>query len=180
MLSNVGNVDDVDCYLHSRRWQNICYRYGKLCLSQPLNAIFQNLASNIYCIMIMTFWTVESKMPPLQNSAHHECFLPFSCHHWIQYYNNKFYIVLCLHFVFIFANSLYLMLLSMCLALPSVLWRSGWAAGRVLPFWSRLTRVVPDKIQEGHKTVLCVCVVNVFSTPSCCNYAASEWCFVGE
>jgi len=28
----------------------------------------------------------------------------------------------------------------------------------VLPFWCRLTRVVPDKIQEGHKMV-CVCVV---------------------
>jgi len=26
----------------------------------------------------------------------------------------------------------------------------------VLPFWFRLTRVVPDKIQEGHKTVVCV------------------------
>jgi len=28
----------------------------------------------------------------------------------------------------------------------------------VLPFWYRLTRVVPDKIQEGRKTVVCVCV----------------------
>ena len=27
-----------------------------------------------------------------------------------------------------------------------------------LPFWYRLTRVVPDKIQEGHKAVVCVCV----------------------
>ena len=26
----------------------------------------------------------------------------------------------------------------------------------VLPFWCRLTRVVPDKIQEGRKTVVCV------------------------
>jgi len=28
----------------------------------------------------------------------------------------------------------------------------------VLPFWYRLTRVVSDKIQEGHKMVVCVCV----------------------
>ena len=28
----------------------------------------------------------------------------------------------------------------------------------VLPFWFRLTRVVPDKIQDGHKMVVCVCV----------------------
>jgi len=28
----------------------------------------------------------------------------------------------------------------------------------VVPFWCRLTRVVPDKIQEGRKTVVCVCV----------------------
>jgi len=27
----------------------------------------------------------------------------------------------------------------------------------VLPFWCQLTRVVPDKIQEGRKTVVCVC-----------------------
>ena len=26
----------------------------------------------------------------------------------------------------------------------------------VLPFWCRLTRLVPDKIQEGRKTVVCV------------------------
>jgi len=26
----------------------------------------------------------------------------------------------------------------------------------VLPFWCQLTRVVPDKIQEDHKTVVCV------------------------
>jgi len=26
----------------------------------------------------------------------------------------------------------------------------------VLPFWSRLTQVVPDKIQEGSKTHVCV------------------------
>jgi len=26
----------------------------------------------------------------------------------------------------------------------------------VLPFWWRLNKVVPDKIQEGHKTVVCV------------------------
>ena len=26
----------------------------------------------------------------------------------------------------------------------------------ILPFWCRLTRVVPDKIQEGHKMVVCV------------------------
>ena len=26
----------------------------------------------------------------------------------------------------------------------------------VLPFWCRLTYVVPGKIQEGHKTVVCV------------------------
>ena len=28
----------------------------------------------------------------------------------------------------------------------------------VLPFWCRLTRVVPNKIQEGRKTIVCVCV----------------------
>jgi len=28
----------------------------------------------------------------------------------------------------------------------------------VLPFWCQLTWVVPDKIQEGRKTVVCVCV----------------------
>jgi len=28
----------------------------------------------------------------------------------------------------------------------------------VLPFWCRLTRVVPDKIQEDRKTVVVVCV----------------------
>jgi len=28
----------------------------------------------------------------------------------------------------------------------------------VLPSWCRLTRVVPDKIQEGRKMVVCVCV----------------------
>ena len=28
----------------------------------------------------------------------------------------------------------------------------------ILPFWCRLTRVVPDKIQEDCKTVVCVCV----------------------
>jgi len=28
----------------------------------------------------------------------------------------------------------------------------------VLPFWFQLTRVVPDKIQEGCKMVACVCV----------------------
>ena len=28
----------------------------------------------------------------------------------------------------------------------------------VLPFWYRLTRVVLDKNQEGHKTCVCVCV----------------------
>jgi len=28
----------------------------------------------------------------------------------------------------------------------------------VLPFWCQLTWVVPDNIQEGRKTVLCVCV----------------------
>jgi len=27
----------------------------------------------------------------------------------------------------------------------------------VLPFWCRLTRVVRDKVQEGRKTVVCVC-----------------------
>jgi len=31
----------------------------------------------------------------------------------------------------------------------------------VLPFWCRLTRVVPYKIQEGHKMVVCVCVCAV-------------------
>jgi len=28
----------------------------------------------------------------------------------------------------------------------------------VLPFWCQLTLVIPDKIQEGHKTVVCACV----------------------
>ena len=28
----------------------------------------------------------------------------------------------------------------------------------VLPFWCQLTRVVLDRIQEGRKTVVCVCV----------------------
>jgi len=28
----------------------------------------------------------------------------------------------------------------------------------VLPFWCWLTQVVPDKIQEGRKMVVCVCV----------------------
>ena len=28
----------------------------------------------------------------------------------------------------------------------------------VIPFWCRLTRVVPDRIQEGHKTAVCMCV----------------------
>jgi len=28
----------------------------------------------------------------------------------------------------------------------------------VLPFWCRLTQVVPDKIQEGRKMLVCVCV----------------------
>ena len=28
----------------------------------------------------------------------------------------------------------------------------------VLPLWCQLTWVVPEKIQEGRKTVLCVCV----------------------
>ena len=31
----------------------------------------------------------------------------------------------------------------------------------VLPFWRWLSRVVPDKIQEGHKMVLCVCVCTI-------------------
>jgi len=30
----------------------------------------------------------------------------------------------------------------------------------VLPFWCRLTQVALDKIQEGRKTVVCVCVCN--------------------
>jgi len=34
----------------------------------------------------------------------------------------------------------------------------------VLPFWCRLTRVVPDKIQDGRKTVVCVCVRVLLST----------------
>ena len=29
----------------------------------------------------------------------------------------------------------------------------------ILPFWCRLTQVVLEKIQEGHKTVVCVCEV---------------------
>jgi len=28
----------------------------------------------------------------------------------------------------------------------------------VLPFWYRLTQVVPDKIQKSRKTIVCVCV----------------------
>jgi len=35
----------------------------------------------------------------------------------------------------------------------------------VLPFWCWLTWVVPDKIQEGHKTV--VCVLTIYLTYSC-------------
>jgi len=31
----------------------------------------------------------------------------------------------------------------------------------VLPFWYQLTRVVLDRIQEGHKTVVCACVLYV-------------------
>jgi len=34
-------------------------------------------------------------------------------------------------------------------------------SGLVLPFWCWLTRVVPDKIQEGRKTVVCLCVWNL-------------------
>ena len=33
----------------------------------------------------------------------------------------------------------------------------------VLPFWCWLTRVVPDKIQEGRKMVLCVCMCTLLS-----------------
>ena len=29
----------------------------------------------------------------------------------------------------------------------------------VLPFWCQLTRIVPDKIKEGRKTVVCSVVV---------------------
>jgi len=41
----------------------------------------------------------------------------------------------------------------------------------VLPFWCRLSWVVPDKIHEGHKTVECVCVCAIIfsiSTLSMC------------
>jgi len=34
----------------------------------------------------------------------------------------------------------------------------------VLPFWCQLTRVVQDKIQEGRKTVVCVCVCYLSDT----------------
>jgi len=33
----------------------------------------------------------------------------------------------------------------------------------VLPSWCRLTWVVPDKIQEGHKTVVYVCAFSVLT-----------------
>jgi len=34
-------------------------------------------------------------------------------------------------------------------------------AGLLVPFWCWLTQVVPDKTQEGRKTVVCVCDVDV-------------------
>ena len=40
----------------------------------------------------------------------------------------------------------------------------------VLPFWCRLNRVVPYKIQEGHKTVVCVCVRACVGVCVCYNY----------
>jgi len=46
-----------------------------------------------------------------------------------------------------------LMPLIHCLSLQEI--QSGFTF-LVLPFWCRLTRVVPDKIQEGRKTVVCV------------------------
>ena len=33
-----------------------------------------------------------------------------------------------------------------------------WFIFLVLPFWCRLTRVVPERIQEGSKTVVCMCM----------------------
>ena len=32
----------------------------------------------------------------------------------------------------------------------------------VLPFWYLLTRVVPDILQKSSKTVVCVCVCDIF------------------
>jgi len=37
-----------------------------------------------------------------------------------------------------------------------------WFTFLVLPFWYWLTQVVPDKIQEGRKTVVCMCVCVCF------------------
>jgi len=40
----------------------------------------------------------------------------------------------------------------------------------VLPFLCRLTRVVPDRIQEGRKLVECVCDLNINEFESTFNY----------
>jgi len=40
----------------------------------------------------------------------------------------------------------------------------------VLPFWCWITQVVPDKIQEGHKTVVHVCVWSSLEMPRCQSY----------
>jgi len=43
----------------------------------------------------------------------------------------------------------------------------------VLPFWCRLTRVVPDKIEEGRKMVVYVCVCVLY--PYCCTNMGEIW-----
>jgi len=45
----------------------------------------------------------------------------------------------------------------------------------VLPFWFRLTRVVSDKIQEGHKAIVCVCVCGVVSMILCLAVLTQYW-----
>jgi len=37
----------------------------------------------------------------------------------------------------------------------------------VLPFWCQLNRVIADKIQEGRKTVVCVCMSDMSFTDNC-------------
>ena len=48
-------------------------------------------------------------------------------------------------------------------------------AGLLVPFWCRLTWVVPDKTQEGRKTVLCVCVHVRVCVPLCMCVCAQEY-----
>jgi len=43
----------------------------------------------------------------------------------------------------------------------------------ILPFWCWLTQIVSDKIQEGRKMVVCVCVhACMYTVPEC----DSLWC----